>query len=46
LAQLKAFGLGEEHAHGMFGRSLKNQEMFSAWMDNRRRLEQIREEDD
>jgi dihydroxyacetone kinase-like predicted kinase len=45
LAQFKAFGLGEEHARGIFGRSLRNQEIFSAWMDKRRRLEQAREED-
>jgi hypothetical protein len=44
LAQFKAFGLGEEHAHGIFGRSLRNQDIFSAWMDKRRRLEQAREE--
>jgi hypothetical protein len=45
LAQLRSFGLGEEHAHGIFGRSLRNQEIFSAWMEERRRLEQTREEE-
>jgi hypothetical protein len=45
LDQLRSYGLGEEHTNGIFGRSLRNQEMFTTWMANRRHLEQTREED-
>ncbi len=41
--KLRSFGLDEEHAHGIFGRSLRNQENFSAWMEERRRVDERRE---
>jgi hypothetical protein len=40
---LRDYGLGEQYTNGIFGRSLRNQEICSAWVDNRRRIEQTRE---
>lgn len=44
LASLGDYGLGKDHVHGLFGRTHNNMERLLAWLDERKLLEQQREE--